>query len=392
MDQFFSRFTPNRLLAVIYTANILLSLHYYLVIYINSSFLAQYFSDTQISAFYMISSLVNLILLLNISKIINKIGNYKIASYALICEIIAIAGMIVSTNQFLLGLYFIVHSIAVPIMLFNFDVFLEGVSKDEHRTGEIRGTYLTLANVTLVISPLIVGYILADNMFTRVYSASMLFLLPLLYLLWRYFRHSVDIPVAHIKVREAITEYMKDRNLSDIFVSHLTLQLFYAYMIIYMPLYLSKYIGFEWSEIGMMFTIMLLPFVLFELPVGELADRKYGEKEILTIGFVIMGLSTLLISFLTVKNIILWTLLLFLTRTGAAFVEITSDSYFFKHVDESKTDTISVYRSTRPLAFVLAPIMATVSLEFIPYGYLFLIIGIIAVLGTHWSMRIVDTK
>jgi MFS family permease len=126
--------------------------------------------------------------------------------------------------------------------------------------------------------------------------------------------------------------------------------------------------------------------------VGELADRKYGEKEILTIGFVIMGLSTLLISFLTVKNIILWTLLLFLTRTGAAFVEITSDSYFFKHVDESKTDTISVYRSTRPLAFVLAPIMATVSLEFIPYGYLFLVIGIIAVLGTHWSMRIVDTR
>jgi MFS family permease len=163
-------------------------------------------------------------------------------------------------------------------------------------------------------------------------------------------------------------------------------------MVIYMPIYLYQYIHFNWSEIGVMFTIMLLPFVLFELPVGELADHKYGEKELMAIGFVIMGVSTLLVSLITVKSIILWTILLFFTRTGASFVEITSDSYFFKQVDDRQTNVISTYRTTRPLGFIMAPIFVTISLQYVPYQYIFFILGCIILTGIYWSSRIVDTK
>jgi MFS family permease len=163
-------------------------------------------------------------------------------------------------------------------------------------------------------------------------------------------------------------------------------------MIIYTPVYLSKYIGFSWGEIGIMFTIMLLPFALFELPIGKLADKKYGEKEILTIGLVIMGLSTLMMSFVSVKSFLLWTVLLFITRTGASFVEITSDSFFFKQVNTANTDEISIYRTTRPLAFIIAPLIATLALQFVPYHYIFLIVGTIVILSTHWSLALKDTK
>jgi len=163
-------------------------------------------------------------------------------------------------------------------------------------------------------------------------------------------------------------------------------------MIIYTPVYLSKYIGFSWGEIGIMFTIMLLPFALFELPIGKLADKKYGEKEILTIGLVIMGLSTIVMSFVFVKSFLLWTVLLFITRTGASFVEITSDSFFFKQVNTTNTDEISIYRTTRPLAFIIAPLIATLALQFVPYHYIFLIVGIIVILATHWSLGLKDTR
>jgi len=387
-----NRVIQNKLLTVIYTSNLFLSFHYYLMVYINSSFLSQFFKDSQISILYIIGSLFNIFLLLNIPKVLNKIGNYKITLYAIAIEFVSIAGLIFTTTPFLIAVYFIIHVAIGPVILFNLDVFLESESPDEAKTGGVRGMYLTLTNATLVIAPSIVGLILARGTYYSVYLVSLLFVVPLFILIRRYFKKYTDQPIAHINIRDTITTYLNTPNLFNIFWSHLTLQLFYAFMVIYTPIYLSQYIDFSWSEIGLMFTIMLLPFVLFELPIGKLADKKYGEKEILTLGFVIMGLSTLLISFITTKNFVLWTILLFITRTGASFVEITSDSYFFKQVTPRQTDEISMYRITRPLSFVVAPLLATLSFQFLPYQYIFLVIGAIVIFATRWSLALVDTR
>jgi MFS-type transporter involved in bile tolerance (Atg22 family) len=311
---------------------------------------------------------------------------------AIALEAFAIFGLIFAQNPLLIGIYFLIHQIVVSLILFNLDVFLESESTDETKTGGIRGMYLTLANITLVIAPMLVGFILGKDQFGRVYFFSLLFLIPLFILARRYFRDYKDVPIAHIKVKEAIITFLKVPNLFKIFMCHLTLQLFYAIMIIYMPVHLNAHIGFSWEQIGIMFTIMLLPFALFELPIGKLADNVYGEKEILTIGFLIMGLATLCISFITAHNFILWTTLLFLTRTGASFVEITSDSFFFKQVNQNQTDEISIYRTTRPLGFIVGPIAATFALKFLPYNYIFLFLGITVILGTYWSLALKDTR
>ena len=38
---------------------------------------------------------------------------------------------------------------------------------------------------------------------------------------------------------------------------------------------------------------MLIPFVLIEYPAGWLADKYLGETEMLTLGFVIIGIAVL---------------------------------------------------------------------------------------------------
>lgn len=392
LTKFTQRVKQHKLLTVVYLANIFLSFHYYFIIYINSSFLSQFFNGDMVSNLYTIGSIINLVLLLNVSKILNKIGNYKVTLSVITLEALAIAGLIFAQEPFLIGIYFLIHQIVISLILFNLDVFLESESTDETKTGGIRGMYLTLANITLVIAPILVGFILDGKQFDRVYFFSLILLIPLFFLTRRYFRDYKDVPIAHIKVKEAVITFLKVPNLFKIFVCHLILQLFYAIMIIYMPVHLNAHIGFSWEHIGIMFTIMLLPFVLFELPIGKLADKVYGEKEILTIGFVIMGLATLCISFMTTQNFILWTTLLFLTRTGASFVEITSDSFFFKQVNKSQTDEISIYRTTRPLGFIIGPLIATYVLKFLPYNYMFLILGIIVIVGTYWSSSLKDTR
>jgi MFS family permease len=87
-------------------------------------------------------------------------------------------------------------------------------------------------------------------------------------------------------------------------------------MTVYCPIYLHTTIGLSWSEIGVIITVMLLPFVLIELPLGRLADKKYGEKEIMIIGFLILGLSTMGLAFITSTNVWVWAIALLVTRIG----------------------------------------------------------------------------
>lgn len=391
MDKILLPFRQSRLLNTLFVTNIFISFHYALIIYINSSFLSKFFTETQVSYLYIIGSILDTILLLNASKILQKLGNYRFIVATITIELISTIGLMFGTNAFLVSLSFLIHVFTVSLLLFNMDVFVEGASLDETKTSSIRATYLTLTSIAIVIAPTIVSFLVLDDSYTYVYLLSSLFLIPLYYLVSK-FKKIKSENIVHIKIRETIAEYIKNKDLYNIFICQAILQLFYAYMVIYVPIYLSKYIGFSWSEIGVMFTIMLLPFVLFELPVGELEDFQYGEKEFLTIGFIIMGLATIFISFMTAKEFWMWTAILFISRIGASFTEISSESYFFKNVDKNKTNVISFFRISRPISFIIAPLLATLVIQFIPFQYVFIFIGMIVLYGTRHSMALKDTK
>ncbi|MBA3733004.1 MFS transporter [Patescibacteria group bacterium] len=390
MDKLLLPFKQNKLLNTLFLSNVFISFHYALVIYINSSFLNTIFTNTQVSALYIIGSILDISLLLNASRILDKLGSYKFSLFVLILEFLTTVGLAVTTIPFLVGLYFIIHLVCISLILFNMDVFVESVST-ESVTGSIRATYLTLTNITIVLAPSVIALLVFQNTYNYVYIVSAGLMVPLFNLIKRlnFSRATSSTP---IRIKETLVEYLKNKNLYNIFISQFLLQLFYAYMVIYVPLYLIKIIGFSWAEVGVMFTIMLLPFVLFELPVGNLADNKYGEKEFLTIGFIVMGLPTLFISFVTAKIFWIWAVLLFITRIGASFVEISTESYFFKQVNQEKTDVISFFRLARPLSYIVGPLLATLSLQFIPFQYIFIVIGTLMILGCHYSLAITDTK
>ncbi len=137
---------------------------------------------------------------------------------------------------------------------------------------------------------------------------------------------------------------------------------------------------------------MLLPFVLFELPLGKVEDKKYGEKEIMSIGIIIIALSVVVIAFINSQNVILWTALLFLTRTGAAMVEISIETYFFKKVEGKETDIISFYRNASPIAYITAPLLVSGLLLLMPIQYTFIVLAIFVVTGLKFSTTLVDTK
>ncbi|MFH1173263.1 MAG: hypothetical protein V1692_01915, partial [bacterium] len=69
-----------------------------------------------------------------------------------------------------------------------------------------------------------------------------------------------------------------------------------------------------------------------------------------------------------------------------------STAYFFKKVDCQDVDQINFFRSACPLAFFIGPLLAVVILLFTDIRSLYLIMGIILVLGLYLPLRMKDTK
>jgi MFS family permease len=195
-----------------------------------------------------------------------------------------------------------------------------------------------------------------------------------------------------VSILKTIKVFIKNKNISKIYLVNLILKLFFAWMVIYIPIYLYEYMNFGWKEIGIIFTAMLIPFVLVDYPLGKLSD-KIGEKKFLVIGFLIAIFFTFLIPFINTPSVLLWAIILFCTRVGAATIEVMSEGYFFKEVKEKNADEVSFFRNTYPLSYLLAPMIAIPVLMFIPsFKYLFFLVTIFLLIGLFTTLRLKDIK
>jgi MFS family permease len=202
MDRVLLPFKQNKLLNTLFLSNIFV-FSYALVIYLNSSFLSNYFEDSQISTLYIIGSILNVVILLNASKILEKVSNYKFSLYTIGIEFTAILCLAFTNSPFLIALSFITHLSAISTLLFNLDVFVESVSDDESLTGSIRGTYLTITNIMIVLAPLSISFLLANGNYSSVYILSALLLIPL-YLIVRKFKHVNEAKMHHIEIQRQL--------------------------------------------------------------------------------------------------------------------------------------------------------------------------------------------
>jgi len=159
--------------------------------YINSTFLSTYISEKTVGLFYIISSTLTIILMVGARKILVKIGNYKTAFWAIIINILALAGLSFFNNFIIIAISLTLYLIVTTIISFNLDVFLESYSKNSS-TGSTRGTYLSLSNLAWLISPAISGFILYNNEYWKIYLVSGLLMIPILYLLTKNFKNFKD--------------------------------------------------------------------------------------------------------------------------------------------------------------------------------------------------------
>ncbi len=383
-----------------YSLGLILAFATALPAYITSTFLAERLGEARVGLVYAGAAIFTLGLLALGPWLLN---HFKLQTLILTSGILAsIAAFGLATGQ-KLGLIFaaFVGFYALSILLrFLTDFYLEEATENTN-TGQTRGLFLTLISLGWLLSPLIAAALLESGGYRLLYIVTGLIFMPVGLLVIKHPFKSFRASDSNQHQRErwwrtlmrlVKNQDAKNNNLKNILLLDLWLNIFYAVMVVYLPLFLHQYIGLSWPAIGIIFTWMLLPFVLLDYPLGWLADKKWGEKEILVAGLIIAGLATLIIPWLNLPHILAWSVLLFITRVGAASVEVMKETYLFKKIGPADVDILSLSRNLIPLSFLIATLLATLILIFLPIHFLFAALGLSALLMIPIAQKLTDTK
>jgi MFS family permease len=359
-------------------------------IYILSNYLKLSFGRENVGIFYLIAYLITLILLLNLYKFVKKFGKSDIFHFSLLYKIIITAFLlVVSPGPFAIVLV-VLYIIFGSLEMVSLDMILESHSNDK-MSGRIRGKFLTILNAGFLIGPFLSTWILGKYDYNGVFLFLLIFNLFISGLaVWGIKKtdHQFDVD---LKVRDIIKKIKIRKNVGRIFYVSFILEFFYAMMIIHTPLYLIN-IGLSWGDIGIIFTVMLIPFVILQYPLGVLADKKTGEKEFIIFAVILMGLSTGVIYFIGGKSILVWSMILFFTRIGAAIIEILRDSYFYKKIDGYDVDLIGIFRTAMPLGYIAASGISIILLLIFPLKFIFFLVGLIVFSALWPAIKLADSE
>lgn len=324
--------------------------------------------------------------------IIKKAGNYTTALWAVLFQIFIFYGLISATSPLILATLFAMQAAVTAVISICLDIFLE-VYTDGKNVGAVRGIYNTSLNASWIIGPLI-GTMLINGTenYRNTYVAALAMLFPLMYMIFKNFPKFHDPNYTHLSPHQLLRHVSKNKNLVKLFSANLVLQIFYSWMVVYSPIYLHDRLGFTWEQIGIILIVMLLPFALIQYPLGKLADKKYGEKGILVIGFIVLGIATITLSFIDSHSVWVWAFGLFATRMGAAAAEIMMETYFFKTVPTTDSASLGMFRLTRPLATFIAPLITVVGLLYVTHQYLFVILGLVVLIAIIPSVMMKNVR
>lgn len=377
-----------RNLRSVFLIGFLLTVALALTSYIDSSFLGTYVSIKTVGILFALGSIASIIFLSYLPDILKHAGIRGVFHLTGLGYLVSVLGMLYAGSPIVFAIFFIFYIASGYGLYFTIDLLIESLS-EKKTTGITRGIYLAIYNLAYLIGPLLAGLILKNNSFKLAYLLAGIFVI-IMFLVFIKDLEKLEIKPTRRKIsfKRIVERLFRSKNLFNVYIVSLMLSFFFSWMAIYMPIYLHMFLHFDWSQIGVMFAIMHIPYITLEVPIGRLADKYGCERDLMTIGLVIIALSTAGLAFFADGSFWAWAVGLALTRTGASFVQVSSESYFFKRVDAEDSYMIALYRNASPMAYILGPLIGTIVLSFTNYNNLFIVLGAIMLAVTLASLRL----
>ncbi len=379
---------------VISLGNFFFALFSTVLTYIMFPYLTSFMSEAAAGFVIAGGALLSCFIFPLLPRLVARYGAQQLAIVVALIEMVTLFGLAEAPGAIAGALFAAIAFSLQPFLAYELDLLLEATVAEEGTTGRVRTFFITAWNIAALAAPLLIGALLAkSDAYPSVFLAAAAALVPFIILF-----AVRKLPAGHAAqlstLKETFRRIIHDRDLAAVTFGHLLLYLFFVWAPFYTPLYLHETLGIPWSELGWMFAIMLVPYVLIEYPAGVLADKLIGDKELLFTGFLITGASLAAIGLFTPATPLLVILaVLVASRAGAALVESMTEGHFFRRVSEKDVSSVSVFRGIWPLSDIIAPVAGSLILLFGSYELLFFITGgFIAVFGAGATLLIKDFR
>lgn len=383
----------NRLLIVTYLMTFLYALHYAIPVYATSSYLHKFFSSSIVSAAYLVGSIFALFLSVHIAKSIKKYHTYRFTMGVTLLEILVVVLFGVVENAYLLLPLFVIHFALQALLFVSLNVFMESFSAHAN-VGSIRGLFLAVFHVGILISPVIGGYVLSVSTFAVLYILAALVLIPYLFLVHHYLGHIKDPAYHTIDLFDALRKTFKNKNLRAAVTAKFLVECFYAVMVIYSPVYLAT-LGIPLTTyLGFIIPVALIPLVILPYELGYLADTKYGEKEMMLIGLLTLTVTAFVCVLLTTSNVLIWALVLLISRIGASLVDTMAYTYYFKKIGPEDSSFTALFTNMTSMAVVVTGIVGIAVAPFLVERpqLMFVVLGCAIAWGVTVVLPMKDTR
>jgi len=386
------KITHHSNLPVLYVLGLILSVSSALPAYIQSNFLNRFISLETLSWFFIIANIITLFAIISFPRAIESLSNFFTTKLTIALFGISLLFLSLVNGPFGALLAIIFFTVASNLLWINMDILVETFSENSS-TGTIRTIYFTFLNLGWIMSPTLSSQLIRIGDYQLIFVVAAFLTAPVFFILSRQKNNLKEEAKYHYdKFKTVLKNTWRNKNLRGTFFIALLLQIFYNTAVVYLPIYLHQNLGISWVELGLMFSIMLIPFLIFEIPAGIIADKYTGEKEILFAGFAILIVSLILFFFVKTTGFWTWASILFFSRIGAALIEAMRESHFFKLIDAKDISYINFFRASSPLGYIIGPILAIIILAFLPINYIFLSIAILTLSSFYFIYSIKDTK
>jgi MFS family permease len=379
---------------LVYFISTLFTFQSLLPAYSSSTYMERFTAAEMVGMIYAVAAFFAIILTFSLPSILRAIGNTATTLLFMLSMMISliIVGLAPSASLVIIG--FIAFNALYPQIYLTIDIYIESLIGDsEHDTGSKRGFLLTLMSLAAFLAPLTLSYLVGETEnIERVYFASAIIGFAFIAFILAFFRRFTDPVYETVKIRNLLSKTVITKDISTVMIAQFLLQFFFTWSVIYFPLYFSTIANLNWDDIGLIIAAGLFAFVIFEYPIGLIADRHWGEKEMMAVGFVILALCSSSLIYLTGATVTTFMIVMFLSRVGASLVEVTTESYFFKQVSGKDSNVISLFRLMRPLGNLLGALGGTLALVFFPLSFIFVLLGLLMVVGVFITLRLTDTR
>ncbi|MFA6519228.1 MAG: MFS transporter [Candidatus Paceibacterota bacterium] len=380
---------------ILYVGNFFFSMFAALTTYILLPYLSLFMPAAYTGLVISGGALVALALFPLQPLLVARYGAQQLALLFAIAEMITMFALAIAPGAIAAALLVALSISLQPFLYYEMDLLLEATVAEEGTTGRVRNLFLTAWNIGALAAPLLMGALLAgsNNEYSRVFLAAAATMVPFVVLFAaRRIPKGLAPKLSHM--RDTFFCIMHDRDLAAVTVGHLILYLFYIWAPLYVPFYLHTVLGVPWSNLGWMFSIMLIPYTVIQYPAGWVADKILGDKELMFGGFLIAGGALASFSLLTsASSLGLIVGILVISRVGAALIESMTEGHFFRRVSEKDINSISIFRGIWPLANLIGPVVGSGILLVAGYHTFFVLTGgFIIIAGVAATALITDFR